>query len=581
MEIVNKIKRLKKPKAPWAHYYPNKSTKLKVPEESLYDFFEMKARENLDAPAYEYYGTTKTYREFINEIDKVAKAYKSIGIREGDVVTILMPNTPESIMSFFALNKIGAISNMVHPLSGEEEIKYYINSTNSVALLTIDMCYDKIKNIILDTNVYKVIYASVKESMPKHLQFGYQITKGRKVKTPRKNIEYISWHNFLKGSANYQGKYIVHKKAEDIAVILHSGGTTGKPKGIAIKNQSFTCVILQARVVMPDIGVGDATLSILPIFHGFGLQICIYKPLCFGEKAIIRPTFDAKTFDKLLIKTKPNTLLGVPTLFEALTQSKNKKLDLSGLKWLIIGGDSLKPSLEDKINNFIHDHGARIRVTQGYGMSESLGPTIFSYGDNNKPSSMGIPLTGNFVKIVTPGTQEEVPQGEDGEICITGPTIMAGYIDNEEDNNQALQLHQDGYIWLHSGDIGYMDKDGVFFYRQRLKRMIISSGYNIYPSQIEEVIEEHPAVLNCSVIGIPHKYKMEVAKAYIVLKEGYKESLAIKKEIKELCQKKLAVYSIPKEFEFRKSLPKTLLNKIDTNKLKEEELEKKNTKKTK
>lgn len=569
MDIINKIKRLKKPKAIWKHYYPEGKDTIKIPEESLYDYFEKKSSEHLDAPCYEYFGTTRTYREFIDEIDRAAKAYRALGVRPGDVVTILMPNTPESIASFFALNKIGAIANMVHPLSGEQEIKYYLNSTKSVVLLAIDMCYDKIKNIVGETDIYKVVLVSVKESMPFYLRWGYELTKGRKINKPKGNIEYMYWEDFIKNSGVYSGKYIVHSGAEDIAVILHSGGTTGTPKGIAIKNRSFTSIIEQARVVMPDIGVGDSTLSILPIFHGFGLQICIYKPLCFGEKAILRPNAD--NIGKLVKQTKPTTILGVPTLFEGLMNASKKDLDLSNLKWLIAGGDSLKPALEDSINQFLRDHGAHIRVTAGYGMSEALGATIFSFGENNKPGSMGIPLPSNYVKIVKPGTHEEVGIGEDGEICLTGPTVMAGYIDNEEDNNTTLQLHDDGYIWLHSGDIGCMDKDGVFFYKQRLKRMIISSGYNVYPSQIEEVIEKHPAVLSCSVIGVPHKYKMEVAKAFIVLKEGYSPSLELKQDIKELCKKNLAVYSVPKEYEFRKSLPKTLLGKIDVNKLKEEE----------
>ena len=568
MDIINKIKRLKKPKAPWKHYYPAGKDTIKIPEESLYFYFEKKASMNMDAPCYEYFGTTRTYRDFIEEIDRTAKAYRALGVRPGDVVTILMPNTPESIASFFALNKIGAISNMVHPLSGEQEIKYYLNSTKSVVLLAIDMCYDKIKNIVGETDVYKVVLVSVKESMPFYLRIAYQLTKGRKINKPKGNIEYMYWDDFIKNSGVYSGKYIVHSGPEDLAVILHSGGTTGTPKGIAIKNRSFTALIEQARVVMPDIGVGDSTLSILPIFHGFGLQICIYKPLCFGEKAILRPNAD--NLAKLVAQSKPTTILGVPTLFEGLMNTSKKDLDLSNLKWLIAGGDSLKPALEDSINNFLREHGARIRVTAGYGMSEALGATIFSFGENNKPGCMGIPLPSNYVKLVRPGTHDEVGVGEDGEVCITGPTVMAGYIDNEEDNNTALQLHDDGYIWLHSGDIACMDKDGVFFYKQRLKRMIISSGYNVYPSQIEEVIEKHPAVLSCSVIGIPHKYKMEVAKAFIVLKEGFAPTLELKQDIKELCKKNLAVYSVPKEFEFRKSLPKTLLGKIDVNKLKEE-----------
>ena len=570
MGIVDKIKRIKKPKAPWAKYYKGKGT-IETPDKSLYDYFEERALTHPNAIAYDYFGTQKTYHEFLKEIDNIAKAYKSIGIRPGDVVTILMPNTPESIASFFAINKIGAISNMVHPLSGEEEIKYYIESTHSVVLLSIDMCYDKIKNILGDTDIYKVIFASVGSSMPIGLKLGYRFTKGRKIKTPKKDIEYILWKDFIKGSSSYSGKYHVHTKASDKAVILHSGGTTGTPKGIVIPNRCFTSLIEQAQAeAFNNVGVGDSMLSILPIFHGFGLEICIYLPLCIGAKAIIRPAFDANKFDKLLMKTRPSCILGVPTLYEALTNTNNKKLDLSNLKWIISGGDSLKPALEDRINEFIASKGARCTLSQGYGMTESLGATVFAYRENNKKGSLGIPLPSNYVKIVIPGSQEEVPTGEDGEICITGPTVMDGYLDNEVDNNSTLQKHSDGYIWLHTGDIGYIDSDGVIFYKQRLKRMIISSGYNIYPNQIEEVIERHPAVLKCTVIGIPHKYKMEVAKAYIVLKDGYTKSLTIKNEIKELCKKNLAVYSVPKEFEFRNSLPNTLLGKVDYKKLEKE-----------
>lgn len=192
----------------------------------------------------------------------------------------------------------------------------------------------------------------------------------------------------------------------------------------------------------------------------------------------------------------------------------------------------------------------------------------------SRPGTVGIPWPGTYVKITKPGTDEEVPIGTDGEICISGPTVMLGYYNNEKETNEALHIHKDGNVWLHSGDIGFMDKDGFITYKQRLKRMIVTSGYNVYPSQIEEILETHPAVVDSSVIGVPHPYKVEVGKAYIALKQGYKDTPKLREELLTLCQKNLATYAIPVYFEFRKSLPKTMIGKVDFRKLQQENNEK-------
>ncbi len=574
MDIINKIKQLKKPKAPWKKYYTKEQMKIEAPEESIYSYFEKCASQYLDKPAYDYFGTVVSYKQFINDIDKCARAFRSQGIRPGDVVTICMPNTPEAVTCFYAINKIGAIANMVHPLSGEQEIKNYLVSTKSVMLVMIDMCYEKVKNIISETDVYKTIVVSAKDSMPFLMSFGYQITRGYKVEKPKANAEYIYWKEFIKTSKNYNGKHYLKTSKDQPAVILHSGGTTGNPKGILLKNGNFTALVEQARVVFRDVQYGDSVLAIMPIFHGFGLGVSTYGPNCLGCKLILLPQFDSRSFGKLLQKNHPNILFGVPTLYEALLKVDNPNLDLSCIKYMVSGGDSLNLPLEQKLNAFLKQHGCRTEVAQGYGMTESLAATAVSLNEGHKLGSIGIPFPGNYYKIVKPGTQDEVPVGEDGEICVCGPTVMMGYLDNEKETNEVLQRHSDGYIWLHTGDIGCMDEDGAFYYRQRLKRMIISSGYNVYPQQIESVIEEHEAVLKCTVIGIPHPYKVEVAKAYIVLKNGYKKSLGLKKSIKDHCKKYLAQYSIPYEFEFRESLPKTLLGKVDVMALAREEQEK-------
>ena len=570
MNVINLIKQ-KLIKTPWAKYYKKEDLKLKVPDISMYEALKEVVLKYESRTAINYFGKKLSYREFLNLIDKAALAFRSQGVRRGDIVTICMPNTPEAMIAFYAINKIGAISNMIHPLSGEVEIKEYLTSTNSVMLVMIDVCYDKVKNIIKDTSVYKTIVVSARDSMPFFTGLGYQISQGFKIKGPTKSEAYLYWNDFLKKASGYNNLLDIKISRDDPAVILHSGGTTGKPKGIILSNGNFNALTEQAKIVFNDVEVGDRVLGIMPIFHGFGLGVSTIGPFILGCELIMVPQFNAKKFDKLLEKYKPNVIFGVPTLYEALAGTKNDYLDLSGLKYAISGGDSLSRNLIKRVNDYLSSHNAKIKISQGYGMTESLAAVALSYGEAYREDSIGIPFPGNYIKIVTPETQEEVPYGEDGEICISGPTVMLGYLDNEKETNEMLQIHKDGMIWLHTGDIGMMDSNGVLYYKQRLKRLIISSGYNIYPSHIEEVIEGHPSVLKCSVIGIPHPYKVEVPKAFIVLKNDY-NPLTVKASIKEYCKKNLASYAIPKEFEFRKSLPKTLIGKVDFKKLREEEV---------
>ena len=570
MNVINLIKQ-KLIKTPWAKYYKKEDLKLKVPDISMYEALKEVVLKYESRTAINYFGKKLSYREFLNLIDKAALAFRSQGVRRGDIVTICMPNTPEAMIAFYAINKIGAISNMIHPLSGEVEIKEYLTSTNSVMLVMIDVCYDKVKNIIKDTSVYKTIVVSARDSMPFFTGLGYQISQGFKIKGPTKSEAYLYWNDFLKKASGYNNLLDIKISRDDPAVILHSGGTTGKPKGIILSNGNFNALTEQAKIVFNDVEVGDRVLGIMPIFHGFGLGVSTIGPFILGCELIMVPQFNAKKFDKLLEKYKPNVIFGVPTLYEALAGTKNDYLDLSGLKYAISGGDSLSRNLIKRVNDYLSSHNAKIKISQGYGMTESLAAVALSYGEAYREDSIGIPFPGNYIKIVTPETQEEVPYGEDGEICISGPTVMLGYLDNEKETNEMLQIHKDGMIWLHTGDIGMMDSNGIIYYKQRLKRLIISSGYNIYPSHIEEVIEGHPSVLKCSVIGIPHPYKVEVPKAFIVLKNDY-NPLTVKASIKEYCKKNLASYAIPKEFEFRKSLPKTLIGKVDFKKLREEEV---------
>lgn len=559
-------------KAPWYSSYENIPKHLIYPDGSLYDELLKSAKKHPDNVSYNYFGTKVSYKNFIKQIDEAACSFKNLGINKGDKVTICMPNTPEAIISFYALNKIGAIANMVHPLSSENEIKYYLNVSNSVAIITINVAIKKISNIIQDTPIRYTIVVSPKDSMPKALGVGYYITKERRFRKPKYKRIVMGWKQFIEYGYSYKNSTYEKTNGNFPAAVLYSGGTTGNPKGIVLSNLNFNAVALQGFEACATLKSGDSILAIMPVFHGFGLGICVHTVQCFGGTTILLPQFSIKTFDKLLSKYKPNIIAGVPTLFEALL--KNKKIDkmnLSYLKVVISGGDSLSPALKHKVDEFLHSHKANIQVREGYGLTECTTGTCLTPPTMHKEGSIGIPYPDVYYKIVEPNTQIEVPYDKDGEICISGPSVMLEYLNEPKETAHALQVHEDGRVWLHTGDLGHMDSQGWIFFKQRLKRMIVSSGYNLYPQYIENVIDSHPYVLMSTVIGIPHPYKMQVAKAFAVLREGIHPTDEVKESILEHCKKNLAKYSLPYEFEYRESLPKTLIGKVAYKQLEDEE----------
>lgn len=559
-------------KRPWEKFYTREELHFKVPDDTMYEAFSKSALDFNDLDALEYFGKRISYKKMLKKIDRCAKAFVALGVKKGDIVTICMPNTPEVLISLYALNKIGAVAHMVHPLSSEEEIKDFVNETKSKYAIVIDMCYEKINNLLDKTKLKKVIFVSVANSMPIYLHIGYNLTKRLNYKCDYYGKVYTSWNRFILGFL--KNKKVLKKRLgkNTPAVILHSGGTSGKPKYVVIPNRAFTSAAIQGNIVMKNLKPHDRALAIMPNFHGFGLSVCMHTSLYIGCCTILVPQFNAKEFDKLLHKTKPSIVLGVPTLYEALTKSNNvPNLDLSSLKYIISGGDQLSKVLEDRINSYLEEHNCAAKVTQGYGLSEALAAVCICTDDRMKSGSIGIPFPKNDMKIINPSTRKTVKTGEVGEICISGPTVMLGYLNNEKESNEALQVHSDNRVWLHTGDMGYMDKDGFIFYEQRIKRMIISSGYNVYPSHVEEVIERHPDVLQCSVVGMPHPYKQEVVKAFIVLKDGVDASILKKSEIKNFCKKNLSHYMCPYKYVFRKSIPYTKLGKVDFKTLQEDD----------
>lgn len=573
MNIFNWMKRKnEKLENPWDKYYDENSRNIEVPECSIYRYFERNVLVHESSIALNYFGTKITFKELIKRIDVCARALKSHGVRKNDVVTICMPNTPEAVISFYAINKIGAIANIIHPLSSQEEIKNSIIQTKSVLVIAINLAYSTLEAIIDETDIYKVVIVSAKDSMPTLLGIGYLVTQEWKMNLSKSNECFIYWEDFYNRGFEYNSNVEAERDKDDPAVYLHSGGTTGIPKNIVLSNGNINSILEQAKIILPEIGVGDSILGILPLFHCFGLVVCTCAPLVLGATVALVPQFDAKRFDKLLRKYKPTVIAGVPTLYEALiTNPYMMNVDMSMVKYVISGGDSLSPEKNKAVNEFLKNHHCDAHIMQGYGMTETTGPVSLGALGSDKPGSIGIPLPGNKIKILDVGTKEEKKYGEIGEICITGPTVMSKYLDNVEETNNILIKHEDGNKWVHTGDLGYMDEDGVIFFVQRLKRMLIVSGYNVYPSYIEEVLLKHSKVDLCGVIGIPHPYKVQVPKAFIVLKKNVEANNEVLKEIKDYCSKNLAKYMIPKEFVFRDSLPKTLIGKVNYRELEKEE----------
>lgn len=547
---------------PWFKFYGDVKKHINYPDVSMYELVRRSAEKYSSSIAYSFYGNRITYRSFIRKVDECACAFARMGVVSKDVVTIIMPNIPEAIICFYALNKIGAVCNMLHPLASEEELKYGIELVDSSYLVVADVVYGKIKNIKKDLKIKKILYIPVGEGMDPISKLGYFLTEGRKVEKPYGD-DVIPYFRFIARAKFHKTRIKDEGRGADTAVILHSGGTTGKPKGIVLTNMNFNSLAISEREINITLKNGVTMLAIMPIFHGFGLGSTFHAILTSGAEAIILPSVSPKKFDSTILKYRPNIIACVPSLLETITLSKKlQDEDLSFIKCIVVGGDSLSTQLHERINNFMYDHGSDAKARPAFGMTECTAGVTMMPINEARFGSIGVPIPDSYVKIVEPGTKKEVEVGTIGEICISGTTVMKEYYNNKSETKNVLKVHDDKKTWLHSGDLGYMDEDGFVYFTSRLKRMIVSSGYNIYPSQLEEIINAHPYVQTSVVVGVPHPYKKEVAKAYIVLKEGLTLNREIKKSIKEYCEKNIAAYALPYAYGYRKELPKTKIGKI-------------------
>lgn len=566
------------PNAPWLKYFGDIPAHLDYPSGSMYEAVRESAQrlKKMNSVAYEFQGKKTTYKQFLNKIELLGKAYRSIGINEGDTVTVCMPNTPQGVDTFYALNRIGAVPAMIHPLSAVGEIAFYINTAQSKAVLVVDLFYEKVLEALKQVDhPVKVVVAHIKDELPFPLNMLYPLTlKKKPAPLPKDNKDIIDWADFVSAGKKAPALTNEFPKKDDTAVILFSGGTTGTSKGIQLTNLNMNALAAQVASNAGFSMEGLRMFSVMPLFHGFGLGVGIHTALMASGTCIIIPQFTIQTYARDVKKYKPNVIVGVPTLYEALLRSEGFDFDLSFLRGMFCGGDSLSVELKKKVDKFLKDHNATIQVREGYGTTECVTASCLTPYDTYREGSIGIPFSDTYYAIVNPQNDTEVPYGEEGEICICGPTVMKGYLNNAEETASTLRVHADGNVWLHTGDLGVMDEDGFVYYKQRMKRLIIVSGINVYPSQVENAIDAHPDVLLSCAVGVPDPYKMHVVKAFVVLRQGVEPSDKIKEEIIENCKKNISRYGVPKEIEFRTELPKTLVGKVAYRVLEEEEAKK-------
>ena len=525
--------------------------------------------------ALAFYGNHVTWKKFMQEVDAFAAALVSREVKAGDAVTIITPNIPQGVVAIYAVNRIGAVANMVHPLSSLQEVQYAIDLTGSKIVLTVELNEELVSD--RDVEVIRCKTGGYFPGTPvgtvMKVGYGIALSKYGKAKNVRK---ITAWDDCIKEGKKLLAKGFVlpeeKGKAEDTAVLMYTGGTTGQSKAVMISNYALNSISMQMLVEVGEgnTDVEDGFLALLPIFHAFGLAVCIHAPMISGMKVVLVPRFETKGCFKQIKREHVLFIPGVPAMFERLYPML-QDYDLSDVKLVVSGGDRVSNDLTDKYNKLLKKNNAKVKFRAGYGLTESCGACVLTPNEYGflPNGCIGVPLGGVEVCLTVPGTTEPAAEGEEGELCYFGPGMMTGYYKNPEATAEVLRKHDDGRVWLHTGDVVQMD-DGMICFRSRHKRMIKVNGYNVYPSLIEDAIIEHPSVRQVCAVATPYKDDRRI-KLFVVPEEGANTE-TLEAELIAFAEDKVNRWSVPKKVEIIDALPLTKMNKIDYMTLQEQEL---------
>ena len=554
---------------PWLKYYSEEAINAPLPECTIYEYLWENNKDHLDSIAIRYYGRLIRYKELFRMIERTARSLYEFGVRKGDIVTVCLPTVPEAVYLIYALNYIGAIPNMLDPRYNEKLLSYCLKESPSKLLFTFDGCYQKFLKIEGNELPDRIVAIPAVASASLAIKAAFWI-KNKPVQIQRKQD--CTWKQFIRFPVSAKARENKEYEPDSCAFILHTGGTTGNPKGVMLSNRSVNAVAQQYFAT----GYGDhkreqTVLDIIPPFASYGLCVSIHMPLCAGVSLIMIPKFDPERFGDLIAYYKPNYIAAVPGFLENMIKStKINKMDLSFMVLLGCGGDSMTIEQENRINAFMKAHNSEARVYKGYGMSEVSATACTCWKAAVEAGSIGIPFVKTAIKIINPTTYEELPYQVSGEICISGPGMMLGYVGNEELTQKTIRRHKDGLLWVHTGDLGHITEDGFLFHDGRIKRMIVRyDGFKIYPEAVEQVISKHPQVQQCAVVKTKDEKFGMIAKAFIVLKTEVDDKERIWNEIIQYCNQDLAERSVPQAHAFISCMPLTSLGKIDYRALEE------------
>ena len=549
---------------PWLKYYDQKYIDMPLPKCSAFEYLCHQNKNHLSETALEYYGRKFTFADLFVNVKKTAAAFRALGVKKGDIITVVSVMTPEVIYAFYAVDMIGATLNLVDPRYSVEGIHEYIEEVDSRLLICLNVTYERCHKAEKRTNVERVLVISPADSLPLHLAVGYKLTNPDK---NRYKSNVIHWKDFI-AQGKDQSMNAEPYDPQHACVVVHTGGTTGSPKGVMLTDNSFNAIAQQFRAYDKLFHRGQKLMNIMPPFIAYGYACGVHLPLVLGFTVIIIPNLDPAKLGSLVLKYKPEHMFGVPAHYQQLAADpKLRDKDLSFILNYAAGGDAIARGAEQTVNDFLAAHGVRYPIAKGYGMTEVASAATVAAGTNNKLGSVGIPMVNTLVAAFEPGTDKELPIGERGELCISGPTTMKGYYNKPDETDMILRRHSDGRIWVHTGDIGYLDEDGFVFLDSRIKRLIIRhDGFKVFPSMIENVISRHPAVHQCSVVGCADKDHVQgrLPFVYVVLKpDTTAKKKQVVRELERMCAEELPEYVQPVAYKFIPEMPMTPVGKID------------------
>ena len=564
---------------PWQKYYSKEAITASIPELTAYQYMVSQNEDNLSTKAIMYYGKKISYKNYIDMIDETARRLYNLGVTEGEVVTVMSVANPELEVLFYALNKLGAVINLIDVRSDYKQIKKYLMEVKSSEVVVMDNFLPEFDKCMEDEDVDNIVENVITLSPYNSVLFPFNVLAEKKSRKEDSNLyskideikkknKYMTWNDLMSVHKYRYPRYPRYKK-NMVAALVHTGGTTGVPKTVKLSNENFNAMAIQYKSLNANYNKGDTFLNGIVPFVAYGIVVTIHMPMCLGMTNIIAPILSPKEFTEFMIKYKPNHTATVPTYVEHFIEDeKANSMNWKCIKHIGVGGESFTRTQEQEVKDFLKNHNSSGSIDKGFGMTELSGTSVTCMGNVNKFTSLGIPLPLNTYGIFERGTDKELKYGEEGEICITGPTEMLGYLDNEEEEGKVIKIHSDGKKWIHSEDVGIIDEDGFLFFKGRYKRLIPHGGFKLYPSYIEGVIMKHPNIDNCCVISIPDKVYGASPEAHVVIKkDSVSELKKLKEELIKLCQDKLPSYSQPEDFIFEEDLPLTSVGKVDYKKV--------------